>query len=179
MLNNRLTHLPLTRLSPQASRQPVPNDDDIPDLIDSDESGDESLPSRKSIFPETTLFSVQPSVAFPNTFQRDFDVPTGQHFSNEVLPSVNPSSSNVFESQFNSTQSPNPSKPVGPSSMRPTSPAHWSPTHVDLSQTPERVVRDLLPRGLAINSPNLTAPLFASNSTLALLPPFNEVRVHQ
>ena len=182
LLHNWSASITLPPHSLHATGTPVLDDDKIPDLLDPDESGDESLPSSlnsNTVFQENRESSVQPSVAVPDTSQHTFDVPTGRHFFNEVLPSVNPLSSNVFESQINSTRLPSPSQLIQPTSMQPTSPAHWSPTHVDLTQTPERVLRDYLQRGLAINSPNLTARLFAHNPILALLPPFDEVRVRQ
>ena len=104
---------------------------------------------------------------------------TEQQFFNEVLPSSNPSSSNPIETQFNSITLPNPNHQAQQLTMQPTSPAHWSTTRVDLNQTPERVIRAMIQRGLAINSPNLTARLFASNESLASLPPIDEVRVRQ
>ena len=122
MLNNRLVPLPLSRLSSQGARSPVPNDGDVPNLLDPDESGDESPSSLNinTVFQENPLPPVQPLVSVPDTFQLDFNVPTGQHFSNEVLPSVNPPSSNTFATQFNSSQLLNPSHPEQPSAMRPT-----------------------------------------------------------
>ena len=114
--HNRQSPIPMPRLSAQPSN--APDDDAVPDLLDPDESGDESLPSSlninsNTIFQENRLSSVQPSVAVPDTFQHKFDVPTGQHLSNEVLPSVNPSSSNIFTSQINSTKSPDQSSVYG------------------------------------------------------------------
>jgi hypothetical protein len=56
---------------------------------------------------------------------------------------------------------------------------YWSAEGIDMSNTPERIVRAMVLKALAINSPNLTKRLYANNPVLALLPPMDEARVQQ
>jgi len=63
--------------------------------------------------------------------------------------------------------------------MNPQLPAYWSTTGVDMTQTPDRIVRGIIQKSLAIHSPNLTRRLYATNNVLANLPPMDESRVRQ
>lgn len=49
--------------------------------------------------------------------------------------------------------------------MQPISPPYWLTVQVNLNQIPKQVIRAMIQRSLAINSPNLTARLFAGNHT--------------
>ena len=101
MLNNRLAPLPLSRMSTQASGPPDPDDDEVPDLIDPDESGDESLTSLTTVFPEITSASIQPVDDVSEFSPQLHEVSTEQHFLNELPSSLNPQSSNLILTQFN------------------------------------------------------------------------------
>jgi hypothetical protein len=56
---------------------------------------------------------------------------------------------------------------------------YWSTEGIGMSNTPERIVRAMVLKALAIISPNLTRRLYANNPVLALLPPMDEARVRQ
>lgn len=101
MLNNRLAPLPLSPLSSQAPRSPVPDDDDVPDLLDTDESGDESLPSLNTVFPEISSASIQPADDFSGFSPQLHEVSIEQHFPNDIPSSLNHQSSNLILTQLN------------------------------------------------------------------------------
>jgi hypothetical protein len=82
--------------------------------------------------------------------------------------STNPLSVNFFH---------NNTIPSSNTSMYPSK--YWSTEGIDMTNTPERIVRAIVQKSLAINSHNLTRRLHASNPALAQLPPMNEARVRQ
>ena len=62
-------------------------------------------------------------------------------------------------------------------SQHPTT--YWSTTDITMTQSPERIIRDMVRKSLAINSPNLAQRLHHNDPGSIQFPPMNEERVRQ
>ena len=164
LLHNGSTSIHLPPLSSPTPGSQIPNDDEVPDLLDPDESGDESLTSLTTFFPEITSASIQPVDDVSGFSPQLHEVPTERHFPNELQSSANPQSSNLILTQFNQQEF---NQATSASVPRMS------------SDTPERNFERQARRCLARHTVDIQRRLYMADAPLATLPPFDECRVRR
>ena len=164
MLHNWSSSIPMPPQSLHDTDPQVLDDDEVPDLLDPDESGDESLTSLTTFFPEIPSASIQPVGDVSGFSLQLHEVSTERHFPNEPRSTPNPQSPNLSLTQFNQQES-NQSTSASVPRMS--------------SDTPERNFERQARRCLARHTVDIQRRLYMADAPLATLPPFDECRVRR
>lgn len=170
----------------QEERRTLPdNDDDVPDLLSVSTPVCMSTSAMEQLSHDTAAFQMSLLSGSVQPFNRgDGEFHTFE-LSNEdrigTLPSsnsINPLSVN-FNHNINTSHNSTAYWSTISINMNPRPSVYWSDTGVDQQQSPERILRAMVRRSLAIHSPNLTRRLYAHHAALALLPPLDEIRIRE
>ena len=172
--------LALNRHNQRSAQQLIQHDNDAPDLVLLQNSSLMSTKAMEQLSHDTAVFQLSSLSGYKQYRKRTtssvqpFNCVCGEcrtfEPSNEGRIETFSSSNSLNPLSVNLTHNIN-------MSQHPT--AYWSTTDITMTQSPERIIRAMVRKTLAINSPNLAQRLHHNNPGSIRFPPMNEERVRQ